>query len=119
MAKLCSTCRIRDAVEGGKTCVVCRERQRASYYKRQERLAKEGLCRRCGKVPPLEGITYCQTCRDLNNARHKVSSRKRYLRRCAEGLCIKCGKRKAEHGCMCEPCYERCEELRMKRRERL
>lgn len=102
-------------------------------FKRRE---ASGLCKLCGKSPPEEGVKYCKSCRDKNNARGRLrialgfcihcnikipdgfagtrcppcvdKARERNRQRKAQGLCVSCQKRKArEARCLCQPCQDK------------
>ena len=80
---------------------------------RDERVAN-GLCSRCGKVPFVEGIRECSSCREKNLARQRKaykendSKRKRWHKRIANNLCGHCGKREPVFGKLsCDICLEK------------
>ncbi|MDE0149988.1 MAG: hypothetical protein OXM58_16625, partial [Rhodospirillaceae bacterium] len=45
-----------------------------------------GLCTKCGRNPPGDGRSVCETCREAMRARE----RRRYAARIAAGLCVRC-----------------------------
>ncbi len=94
----------------------------------RERIA-QGLCPRCGKVPPAPGRSVCAGCsakrsrardarlhaagtprRDPETVRQSERQRTRSKReqRAAKGLCTRCGNAPAADGrASCEPCLEK------------
>ena len=94
--------RARGELYGGKPVGVKRKAAGAASRKRREARIAAGVCTRCGRHPPIEGGTECQSCRDIRRARE----RKQWAERRAAGECGKCGVTVAA-GSRCEPCLER------------
>ena len=127
---LCGRCGKEPAAPGRSSCEPClekrRETDRASYAagkaaglkyggadpeakrragrnrsrKRQKARIEAGLCIRCGTLPPAEGGTTCQPCRDKRQAAEK----KQYAERKAAGLCTRCGTPVFDGLTRCPPC---------------
>lgn len=72
-----------------------REYQAKWKKKRTQERLEAGLCKACGKAPPLPGMKYCENCRERNINYHK-QRRAELLEMSKEwraaGLCSKCGK---------------------------
>ena len=62
-----------------KTSEYRREIVRRSQIRRRDHFAKQGLCIQCGKCPPLEGRTLCQTCMDKQKAYTRKYNAKKKL----------------------------------------
>jgi hypothetical protein len=87
-----------------------REKMRA----RRARFKAAGTCIDCGKVPPPEGRSRCDACRDKSHGRYQRATeyrldyaRTRYQQRRARGICAYCP---AE-----SPRYYACRACRLKR----
>ena len=73
---------------------------RAANRKRYEARVDGGRCTRCGRRPPAENGTVCETCR----MERRVAERAAYgLRRSAD-LCGRCGGPTTDGGSRCAPC---------------
>ena len=123
-----------------------REAGRRHYRRKMDRRAAEGLCRRCGKLPPAPGRINCHECggklraaareryhagkaagmkyggRSADSRRRSARLRSERKRRewIAAGKCSRCGKAApAEGGSTCTPCRTRRQERdRAKYKER-
>lgn len=95
----------------------------AIYYRRKE----AGLCVVCGKDPPVEGLTLCERCRELERKKNRSERHKAYAREYQralrqswreKGYCTRCGKRDAYtlSGRRC--CFECAEKSRERYRTR-
>ncbi len=73
-----------------------RERSR----KRFRAYRDAGLCTRCGTLPPVQGGTTCQSCRDARQA----AEREQYAARRVEGFCGRCGGSALDRASRCSPC---------------
>ena len=83
--------------------------------KRRERLRGEGLCDRCGKVPPTDGSYQCVPCREKSRAAARASMRSRLSRR----RCYECLKPLSEDdGVRCPRCVVRHRERMVRTRDR-
>lgn len=62
--------------------------------KREERKAA-GVCTICGKAPAVDGLTYCQECREKEAERYKMQKRSERAQLIASkwpaGWCCVCG----------------------------
>ena len=73
-----------------------------------------GLCRDCGKVPPLEGTSVCLSCRDKRGRTNKLHR----VNRKEKGICVRCGKLHNRGKILCELCSNiQIEEMRVRRKE--
>ena len=85
-----------------------RARDLERYHRRTAERLAQGLCPKCGKVPPAPERSVCGPCA----GKKRPADRERYHRRTAErisqGLCPKCGKTPPAPGrTLCEPCGEK------------
>ena len=124
---LCRECKCQDAYTyAGRTlCAACAEKDRArkerlresrEYRGKEVRWHKDmaarreaaGLCVRCGKNPPLEGLTVCDACRRRGRKYSEKARRKRGVQPRGNGMCWQCNKRPCEDGKgLCKSCYEK------------
>lgn len=64
------------------------ESQRRYQKKKQAERKAAGICQICGKNPAVEGLTYCQVCRE----RSKQISRMKHIKdKWPAGWCCVCG----------------------------
>ena len=73
---------------------------RAANRKRREDRRAEGRCTRCGRRPPAENGTVCETCR----VERRAVERAIYEARRSAGLCGRCGGPTTDGGSRCAPC---------------
>ena len=85
---------------GGSDPEVRRRVGRKRSRKRSEDRRAAGLCVRCGAVPPAEGRTMCEPCRDDRRA----ADRARHAERRAAGVCPDCAAPAPGGKLYCEPC---------------
>ena len=110
------------------------DRERARGHRLADERRRQGTCIRCGKRPPIEGGSSCESClvrrRAADKARYhaakaqgllnggkraesrrktaRAGSKRRYETRAAAGLCVKCGLRPPVVGrTRCEACLAR------------
>ena len=111
---------------------VRRQRDLERYHRRTAERKAQGLCPKCGKVPPAPDHQLCDPCNEKSNrasrardarlraakmprrdreharAYERQRSRKERAVRQAEGICTRCGKAPAAEGrASCEPCLEK------------
>ena len=70
----------------GRDPIRCRRAGRAADRRRRRARRDAGLCTKCGRNPPGDGRSVCETCRAAMRARE----RRRYAARAAAGLCVRC-----------------------------
>ena len=109
-AGLCIRCGARSPVEGGTTCVSCRETRQAAERRQYRDRRAAGLCTRCGG-PVFDGLSRCAPCAAVEEERQdpelkNAQSRRRYEERRARGLCTSCGA-PSQGAARCAPCAER------------
>ena len=102
-----------------------KEKKYRSQYQlnRYYELKKKGLCTKCGKRPPLPGVTRCLECRnkhrrsniEFRNKTKTIEKNREYRRE--HGLCFYCGEKVMEGKTICEKCYLRERELAKKMNE--
>ena len=106
--------------------------ERERHRKRTSERLAQGLCPKCGKIPPAPGRSLCEPClerdRETRRARYaearaggapyggrdpesrrrmaRERARKRRCERVKAGLCPRCGREPVEAGAVCEPCRE-------------
>lgn len=80
--------RARDRGEpyAGRDPVKCRRANRADDRRRRCARRDAALCTGCGRNPPEDGRSICETCREARRA----AERRRYAARRAAGLCVRC-----------------------------
>lgn len=78
------------------------ERQRV----RRQRLKEQGLCTQCGKVPPREDRTTCETCGNKLSKAMSKWQKKAKKERQGKGLCS-CGRPAPQGKKTCEECNEK------------
>ena len=88
------------ALYGGAGVEMKRRSARIASAKRRKARVEAGLCRRCGRRPPVEGGTTCQSCRETRQA----AERELYEARRAARLCTRCGGPTTDGGSRCAPC---------------
>ena len=71
----------------GRDPVKCRRADRAGDRRRRRARREAGLCTDCGRNPPADGRSVCETCREAQRA----AERARYAARRAAGVCVRCG----------------------------
>ena len=95
---LCPHCGKRPPREGRKLCAECVQKQ-CAYASQPDKVAERkvydaerrrkfldaGLCFRCGKYPPRDGITTCEQCRGRDSATVRKSARRVQEERRREG----------------------------------
>lgn len=85
---------------GGADIEMKRRAGRAKSRRRQRARIEAGLCIRCGRLPPADGGTTCQPCRD----RRQAAERRQYRERRAARQCTRCGGPAFEGLSRCGPC---------------
>ena len=109
-AGLCIRCGARPPIEGGTTCVPCRDNRQAAERQQYAERRAAGHCTRCGG-PVFDETSRCGPCavrdeKSRSPERKNAQSRNRYAVRRARGLCTDCGA--PSHGASrCEPCARR------------
>ena len=109
-AGLCIRCGKQPPVEGGTTCVPCREKRQAAERRQYAERRAAGQCTRCGG-PVHDGLSRCARCAVIEEAskcpeRKNARSRELYAERRAQGLCTTCGA-PSQGASRCAPCAER------------
>ena len=85
-----------------------RAHERARWHRRAEDRKAKGLCLACGKHPPAQGRTRCETCARKRRKADIERHRRRTADRVARGLCPRCGKAEPVPGLtLCETCVEK------------
>ena len=92
--------RARGLTYGGRDPGRKRAGARAANRKRREVRIAEGRCTRCGRRPPAEDGTVCETCR----VERRAAERAIYEARRSAGLCGRCGGPTTDGGARCAPC---------------
>ncbi len=82
-----------------------------------ERIAA-GLCTKCGKRPPLEGVQHCAPCKAERKCIDAQSYARRKTRAAETGRCIGCMKRRAVKG-LCPRCRAKTRPYQLARQRRL
>ena len=85
---------------GGRDPEARRRAGRKRGRRRRENRRAAGLCIRCGNLPPAEGRSMCEPCRDDRRA----AKRARHAERRAAGLCVKCETPTPGGKAYCDPC---------------
>ena len=85
---------------GGANADAKRRAGRAKSKRRQKARKDAGLCIRCGRQQPVEGVTTCTPCREKRQA----AERRQYAERRAAGLCTRCGGPAFDGLSRCAPC---------------
>ena len=85
---------------GGRDPEARRRAGRKSSRRRSEARLAAGLCIRCGAVPPEEGRSMCEPCRDDR----RDAARVRHHDRRDAGLCVNCGTPAPDGKAYCRPC---------------
>ena len=85
---------------GGRDPEAKRRAGRKRGQRRREARRDAGLCTRCGHVPPAEGRSMCEPCRENRRA----AKRARHAERRAAGLCVKCATPTPGGKAYCDPC---------------
>ena len=75
------------ALYGGANVEVKRRSGRLASTKRRRTRVEAGVCRRCGRRPPVEGGATCEPCRETRQAAERML----YAARRAARLCTRCG----------------------------
>lgn len=90
---------------------------RAYQRRRKAALADKGLCPWCGRVPPAEGRTRCESCLAIARANSLAYMQRRRKFWKSLGWCQLCGKRDAmPKQSRCGACAERQDEYKAMRR---
>ena len=108
-ARLCIRCGQHPPVEGGTTCVPCRDKRQEAERQQYAERRGAGLCARCGG-PAFDGLSRCGPCTAIDEAsrspgRKNARSRKLYVERRSLGLCTTCGA-PSQGASRCTPCAE-------------
>ena len=85
---------------GGRDPEARRRAGRKQSRRRSEARRAAGLCIRCGAVPPEEGRSMCEPCRDDRREAKRVRHRERR----AAGLCVNCATPAPDGKAYCDPC---------------
>lgn len=87
--------------------------QQSALTRRRQARIKSGICRDCGKLPPVANKVICSAC-----SKKRVDfSREHKRKRKANGLCTRCGKSHSRNKMLCDSCHEnQVEELRQRRK---
>ncbi len=88
------------ALYGGANVEMKRRSARVASAKRRQARRASGVCRRCGRRPPVEGGATCEPCRETRQA----AERALYASRRAARLCTRCGGPTTDGGSQCPPC---------------
>ena len=88
------------ALYGGANVEMKRRSARIASTRRRKARRASGLCRRCGRRPPVEGGAACAPCRETRRA----AERALYASRKAAGLCTRCGGPTTDGCAQCAPC---------------
>ena len=109
-AGLCIRCGKQPPVEGGTTCMPCREKRQAAERRQYAERRAAGQCTRCGG-PVHDGLSRCARCAVIEEAskcpeRKNARSRELYAERRAQGLCTTCGA-PSQGASRCAPCAEK------------
>ena len=59
---LCTKCQKKPCAEGRSRCASCLQLALESEKRRRDKRVANGLCARCGKVPPREHLQTCGPC---------------------------------------------------------
>jgi hypothetical protein len=92
--------------------VKARVRNQKELKKRRDRLTDEGLCRECGKNPPLFCRTLCQACRTAARVRRQtrlLRSRGGFRDIPFQGKCDLCGKYLPRGKAVLDHCHKKVE----------
>ena len=92
--------RARGLTYGGRDPGRKRAGARAANRRRREARLAEGRCTRCGRRPPAEDGTVCETCR----VERRAAERAIYEARRTADLCGRCGGPTTDGGARCAPC---------------
>ena len=87
---------------GGRDPEARRRGHRERSRRRREARQAAGLCSRCGHVPPVEGRTMCEPCREDR----RQAKRDRHAERRAAGLCVQRTAPAPGGKTYCGPCAE-------------
>ena len=85
---------------GGRDPEARRRAGRKRSRRRSEARKAAGLCIRCGNVPPEEGRSMCEPCREDR----RQAKRNRHAERRAAGLCVNCAAPAPGGKAYCDPC---------------
>ncbi|MCY4502596.1 MAG: hypothetical protein OXE57_13660, partial [Alphaproteobacteria bacterium] len=85
---------------GGRDPEARRRAGRKRSRRRREAPPAAGLCIRCGNLPPAEGRSMCEPCREDRRA----AKRARHAERRPAGLCVQCETPTPGGTAYCEPC---------------
>jgi len=93
-------------------------KNRAYQRARRRKLMAKGLCTWCGRVPPVDGITRCESCREIGRASARKAQTRRRAAALALGMCRSCCLREAmPRRSQCAVCAEARDELRIRHKE--
>ncbi|MYE60392.1 MAG: hypothetical protein F4X35_12795 [Alphaproteobacteria bacterium] len=109
-AGLCIRCGKQPPVEGGTTCMPCRDKRQAAERRQYAERRAAGCCTRCG-TPVHDGLSRCARCAVIEEAtkcpeRKNARSRELYAERRARALCTTCGA-PSQGASRCAPCAEK------------
>ncbi len=85
---------------GGRDPEARRRAGRKRSRRRAEARKASGLCTRCGNLPPEEGRSMCEPCREDR----RQAKRDRHAERRAAGLCVQCATPAPGGKTYCDPC---------------
>ena len=86
-----------------------RARDLERYHRRTAERKVQGLCLKCGKIPPTPGRSRCEPCAAKKRPADRARHHRRSAERVARGLCPRCGKQPpAPELSVCRACAERC-----------
>ena len=85
---------------GGKSVSGKRKTARIASQKRRRLRRESGLCRACGRRPPVEGGARCERCRKARRAAERAA----YASRRSAGLCTRCGDPATDGAWQCIRC---------------
>ena len=85
---------------GGKPVSAKRKQARRRSRKRQKQRRDAAQCIRCGKRPPVEGGSSCETCLDSRRATDRAT----YAARRTAGMCTRCSAPTFDGVPLCGPC---------------
>ena len=85
---------------GGREPALRRREDRAGYRRRRRARHDAGLCKSCGRLPPVDGHSVCEPCRTAQRA----TERARYAARRAAGVCVRCAQPVSAGSSRCGRC---------------
>lgn len=91
-------------------CIACLQKASKTIAKLHAKWKAQGLCVRCGKIPPRPNRATCEQC-GARMAAYQKQQREKYRRL---DLCRSCGKRPPKEGLKtCQQCIDYCRNYRM------